>query len=597
MDWEYDLIIVGGGITGLKIARDLSQKNQNQQQQQQSSSFLRILVIESASCLGGHVPVPEPALAPPASALDANPTPTANTTSRSVLPAVRPGLYSHSFSKIFSKRHDLLVEEAQRYHLPLSSVDISPKLYIQSGVWTDNTDQRAASRGRGGLAGARKRASAFRVGFGEVLPWKDYWPVLQHRPAYQQVIHHINQDASRIDPSKGIYQEGLDSLDLSWEDYLYDQVIIEEEDTLVLEFFLFLPFILLGGYSEEVSALMVLHLIASIRIGGTIANRGVGVEGAIAFLTSYDILGDGGMIDLVSALAQDCYQSKHVDFLMESTVIDINYTQQPRPAVHTTTIPHYDYPLDPRPLAQATVRLANGRTITSKCVVLTVPLNALLSIRFSGSSSGWPDAWQRAAMRCNHSRQYMEVYANSRHVSKKINHLYSLNMENRIQESEIIIRRPAVLKEEEEDSRIGGIKKSTLVRVAGRRNDLLADDLSSVLQMVYPSIECQPQQPQPSRDCWYRDDIGNPRLRGARFIVKPGTTRLLQEASQECLSLWQRTWSVYWASSELSPVWPGWVEGCLRAGQTAVDLLTPHLLPVPIPRNFARLAVSTTRHK
>eukprot|EP00981_Chlorochromonas_danica_P001904 scaffold398_cov177-Ochromonas_danica.AAC.3 len=712
MDWEYDLIIVGGGITGLKIARDFSQKNKtlSSSSSTSSTSFLRVLVIESASCLGGHIPAldtnptlttttattatttattasttaattgsvsiqPKPAAAvtPTTTNTTTNTntntntpsattaTATTSTTRRSGLPAaVRPNLYSHTFSKIFPTRHHLLIQEVQRYHLSLSSIDINHNLYIQS----------AAAISPPPTAAAAAAASVFRVGLGEVLPWRDYWSTIQHQHqhqrVYQQAIHRINYDACRIDLSKGIYQEGrLDSLDISWSDYLHDHVIMteeeeeeEEEDPLVLEFFLFLPFILLGGYSEEVSALMVLHLIASIRMGGTVADRGVGVEGAIAFLTSYDILagggggggggssssGGGGMIDLISALAQDCYQSNHVDFLMDSTVIDITYHQQPPPppAANSTT-PHYDYPPDLRPLSQATVRLANGRSIRGRCVVLTVPLNALLSIGFcsgsgrgsgggsdrgsggsgggsdrgssgsgSGSSSrgsgssgsgggsgsassgsGWPDVWQRAAMRCNQSRQYMEVYVNSCLISKKIKHLYSLNMENSIQEAEIISRQ--VIQEEEEDDSNGNDrrrrrKKMTLVRVAGRRHDLLVNDLSSVLKMVYPSIESS----QSTNDCWYRDDIGNPRLRSSRFLVKPGTTRLLHEASLECLSLWQRTWSVYWASSELSPIWPGWVEGCLQAGQTAVDLLTPHLLPSPIPRNFARLAISTT---
>lgn len=493
-----DVAVVGGGLSGLITARDLLRKG------------IKVVVIEASDCLGGHI------REIPASLL--SPLQTAPSSSQS-----KP--HNHAVSKYVSTRHQLLHAEVLRYKDKLRpiSVDIRDKLHVKSEF----------------LAPMR---------------WKEYFIQLQGHPEYKKAIDRMNTDAERLEVEEGLRQVSADYLDIAFDQYVANDLCLT--DKVVEEFILFLPFLLLGGHSSDVSAMMVLHLVASMR-----GMQPTGIYPTLDLLLAYDTI-DNGFIELVECIAEEC-RVLGAQIMLQMPVVAMRYEHADRPP---TDLRNLGYPPNTNPLSSCVIRLANGQEIRAKGAVVTVPLNCLLSIAFTPAL---PMMLRGAAEKCNNSRQYLQVYATANHVSSRVQNLYCLMAESTVQETEIC-------------QRVGeGEDAVSLISISGPRS-LLLSQLPHPFRSVHPGIRLT------SGEYWCRDDIGNPRLRGARFILQPGTARLHREGWDECQNFWQESLCIYIACSELSPHWPGWAESAVFVAKRAVEVMVPHIIPLKIARNFAQ---------
>lgn len=500
---EAEVIVVGGGLTGLLTARALLRKS------------IKVVVIEASDQLGGHVKPPPPAALEPFAASSSF--------------SERWNGCS-SFGKFLLHRHDFVRAEVAEYRdvLHTGVYSIQDRLHVQSLHQPP-------------------------------MKWSNYLRTIQSRSAFADIIRQIDTDADRIELESGFRQVSADYLDVPFSRYLTENLAIS--DPALLEFFSFVPFVVLGGHAQDVSTIMVLHLTAAMR----------GFQNVLNHLTASDCIKEG-FPALVSCIADSC-RTLGCTFLFEKPIIAISCEHSPRPEPR---IPNYEYPPNPNPIATCTVRLVTGEQWTAKGVVLTVPLNSLLSIAFTPTL---PPTLHRAAERCNNSKNWMQVLALGRHVSTRVPALFNLSHESAVQESHVLQR-----------GSVNG-EDVALVSVSGRRDQFLVN-LPRVVKAAHPGILPIARGEAPAGNpaelqVWTRDQVTERWLRSGRFLLRPGTARLHREAWEEAESLWQTSHCLYIACSELSPYWPGWVEGCGFVAHRASQAMIPHIIPPKIARNFA----------
>jgi hypothetical protein len=617
MDIEYELIVVGGGITGLVVARNFAEQG------------VKVLVLEAGSRLGGRI-------------YDIYhtdyfvSTPPLNNHDKSICTVIAAGA-----DRFDANLHDCLMTEIKRYGLQhkhhcddlktsyFRSSNLDIKLmatYLQEDLMQENSLDSPKTVGIG--ATAPSSSSSMLSNKTKKQPPQhsfvssNYKVDHKSKTTLRQVIDKMNEDASFFDLSTCFDQIDLRDLDCSFTEYIQNHLRLDErDDNDVIQFLKLQIFLLLGAESDDISTLMILQQVK--QFGGD-------AKKMLLFPMNYDYL-EEGFGKLIECLAQDILRYPGCAIHMNTSVIAINSVAFQR---DIPRVPKYDFPI-PSTIAYATrVKLSTGQELRSLGTIVTIPLNAVLSIKFEPSL---PNHASRGAERCNGNHNYLKVFSYAEGVTVRISRLFSKWNYTHSCDVQTLAHKLVDGAEDRETTLVNdseyydiakvisakpGRKKYSIVSLVARREDLLQRRLGSIVQsykQIHPEISLRLDTPYLTSDdlremsasqdhqindsnkvfmkattgdlssIFYYDFYRDKMIRSMWFNLRAGTSQLHHLMHSELACPWgPENQSLFITGADMSTHWSGWIEGAVYAAQQATKVMLPFISPPKIERNFAK---------
>lgn len=610
MVFDYDLIVVGAGLSGLIVARNFAEAG------------ARVLVLEAGHRVGGRI-------------YDVYHT--------DYFRAARPKT-SHEKSicnviaagadRFDANRHDYLIREIKRYglthsrHQPelnscffrSSKFDIKTmQQYFEEELLQKPPSNHTCKGSNAKDVKSEDIKNNSRLGIISSLNSDKR----RSKTTLQQVIDKMNFDASVFDQSLGFDQIDMKEMDCSFSDYIKHHLNLnDDDDEDIIQFLKLQIFLLLGAEADDISTLMILQQVKQFN-GDT--------KQMLLFPMQYDYLEEGfGM--LLDCITKDILRYPGCEIRLNTSVIAISSIVSER---DIPRVPKYDFPLPSSVLYTTKVKLSTGHELHSLGTIVTIPLNTVLSIQFNPSL---PSHALRGSERCNGNRNYLKVFCYAEGVTVRISQLFSkwnyshncdcetiahkLVDDENVLDPDIgatkrkIYTRRIMDAEYYDISKLiaekAGRKKYSIVSMIARREDILQRRIGSIVQsykQIHPDINLRLDSPYLTADdldsnvlepdvksvvgdlssIFYYDFARDKNIRSTWFNLRVGSSQLHSLMLRELSCPWgSENQSLYITGADMSSYWTGWLEGAAFSADQATKVMLPYLFPPRIERNFAR---------
>lgn len=553
-EYDYDCIVIGGGITGLITARNLAEKG------------VQVLLIEANDRLGGRIH-------------DVyhrddfyNYSTKQQHQGQSGPNADIETVISLGADRFDSQRHELLVKEIRRYglHHATHREDVA-KHFIRSSRL-------------------------------DVMPMNEYMNMLVQDPVYQSVCTRIESQAAEINPSTAFFQIDHTFLDTPLFNYLTESLGCDEKSE-IMELICLQVYMLFGSELETISTVMFLQLVRQFG----------SLQRMFNFYLQYDYIVEG-YGKLIHCIAEDILKHSGCEIRVSTPVITVTSVSTVKPVVSTYDYPDPEPTVYSTRVKLATGEELHSRSTicaTPINTVLSIKWVPPLPNTIQRGS-------ERCNINRNYFKAFAYAEGVSVRVNRILNkmsyhHAYESQLKARKllkikgQNRELSNLDGSLISANVNAPRGETWKRMSIVGIHSKRDEILAKQGDSILRafkLHHPDMNLSNESLTHASNSSllsedhagnvdsrviYHDFIADRYIRSTWFNLRVGTGSLHYDFANDSSKPWGDSNNVlYIASSDLALNWTGWVEGGIEVGIRAAEMMAPIIKPPRIIRNFAK---------